>query len=236
MGRRPWVLQSMMYQVQCRGLPLGTAPTPLATNRSFHKKIFKGFIDWSAPLLHERKQSKLSSTMQTTPLIHLLKTCVRSESRSKSLQRSHPVSGPLSMTSRNQQKALLSDISRHLAITAQLPLPEIPQSRSSYHISSQQSKTSSGKFSKAPMIKTSCGGLRKRATSKPFVPLEACVLTTISIHSKRPVWHGYMTPTSIVKDITSTKISFLQTKTMLQLSKNKSTRDPRSTVKVGEVG
>jgi hypothetical protein len=39
------------------------------------------------------------------------------------------------MTSRNQRKALSSDISSHLAISAQLSLPEIPQSRSSYHIS-----------------------------------------------------------------------------------------------------
>jgi hypothetical protein len=40
-------------------------------------------------------------------------------------------------------------------------------------------------------------------------PDGSCVLMTISIHSKRPVWHGQMTPTSIVKDITSMKISYL---------------------------
>lgn len=174
--------------------------------------------------------------MQTTPLIHLLEMCVRSISRSKSLQRSHSVSGPLSMTSRNQRKPLSSDISRHLAIRAQLSLPEIPQSRISCRISSQLSKTSSGKFLKVTTIKTSCGELQRLATSKPLVPPESCALMTIWIHSKSLVWHGHMTPTSIVRDITSTKISFLWTKTMLQVSKNKWTRDPRSTRIVGEVG
>jgi hypothetical protein len=156
--------------------------------------------------MHERD---LSLTTQTTALIHLLVMCVRSISRSKSLPKSPSISGPPSMTSRNQRKALISEISRRLVTSAQLSLLEIPQLRSSHHISSQRSKTSSGKFSKAPTLRTSCGGLQKHAMSKPFALLEAYVPMTISIHSKRPVWHGHMNPTSIAKDITSMKVSKL---------------------------
>jgi hypothetical protein len=140
--------------------------------------------------MHKRDQSKLSLTMPTTLLTHLLVMCVRSISKSKSLLKSPSISGPLSITSRNQRKALSSDNSRRLVTSAHLTLQEVFQLKSLYRISSQQSKASFGKLSKAPAIRTSCGGLQKCVMSKPLAVLEVCMPMIILIRSKRPVWHG----------------------------------------------
>jgi hypothetical protein len=60
------------------------------------------------------------------------------------------------------------------------------------------------------------------------------VVLIILTHSKKPVWHGYMTLTSIVKDITSTKIIFLWTRNVLQLSKSNRITDLRGAGTTGK--
>jgi hypothetical protein len=64
--------------------------------------------------------------MQTTVVVYLLEMCVRSISKLESLARLPLILGLLLITLQNQRKALLLDISRYLAISAQLSLLEVP--------------------------------------------------------------------------------------------------------------
>jgi hypothetical protein len=102
------------------------------------------------------------------------------------------------MTSRNQRKALSSDVS--CIATRNSSIKELI----SYFMSTIKD-----------IVREVLGGTNDQDVlwraaeacyEQPFVPMEACVLMIILIHSKRPVWHGHMTPTSIVKDITSTNV------------------------------